>query len=483
MDLRDLFRDLPVEALPDHRVEVSGLAYDSRQVKPGDLFAALPGEVSDGRTFVKAAVEAGAAAVLAALPPLESVPIPWLTTREPRKVLGQAAVRFFDYPHRDLTVIGVTGTNGKSTVVRLVESIFQAAGIPTGHLGTLGYRFGDLDFAGTRTTPEASDLYRILSEMRDAGAEAVVLEVSSHALDRSRVEGLDFNIAAFTNLTRDHLDYHGDLEHYFATKKRLFEALTPDSQAVINASDPYGQRLLESYPEAITFGHGGGVRLEEVRLETDGIRATVVEGERSFLLESDLIGRFNVENLGAAVAIATAQSLSVQAIQEGIRRVKPLAGRMEPIPNEEGLSIFVDYAHTPGALEAALSSVRELGPDYLTVVFGCGGDRDQGKRVEMGEIAGRLADFAVISSDNPRGEDPLDIIREVERGINRNVEPQYRVVPDRREAIRRTVQQLSAQGALLVAGKGHETGQIIGKETLPFNDRDEVILALEARHG
>jgi UDP-N-acetylmuramoyl-L-alanyl-D-glutamate--2,6-diaminopimelate ligase len=495
MRLSELIAGLPVEMAPGvagelETIEVRGVAHDSRAVVPGDLFVAMAGERYDGRAFAAAAVERGAVAVLGTGSVPEGLTVPWLAAADPRALLGPLAARAYGHPDRELILAGVTGTNGKSTVATLMAAVLaEATGKPAGFIGTLGYRLGGQPFPGERTTPEAADLFRTLRQMRDQGGSGrmgVAMEVSSHALELHRVDGVGFDVAIFTNLTRDHLEFHGDMEGYFAAKKRLFEHLKPDaagSRAVVNLGDPYGRRLAAEIPGALTYGEGGAVAPLSVELGTKGIRATLAtpRGELSF--HSPLLGRFNLENLLTAAAGAEALGLPHGAIAAAFAAQPPIAGRMEPVDRGQPFPVFVDYAHTDDALTAALRSVRELARTKVAVVFGCGGERDPGKRPIMGRVAGELADLPIATSDNPRREDPLAILRAVEEGLKASGNRDYRVVPDRREAIRAAVSAAAPGWAVLVAGKGHEETQDSGGRKIPFSDREEIALALLERYG
>lgn len=493
MRLAELIRDLPVAAPAGEAgrgwadLEVSGVAHDSRRVEPGDLYVAVVGARFDGRAFAADAVAQGAVAALGPGPAPEGLGVPWLSAADPRALLGPLAARAYGHPDRELTLAGVTGTNGKSTVATLVAAVLDAAGRgPAGFIGTLGYRLGNRSFDGDRTTPEASDLFRLLRRMRKAGARAVAMEVSSHALDMGRVAGAAFDVALFTNLTRDHLEYHGDMESYFAAKRKLFDQLKPGGRAVVNVEDPYGRRLAAELPAAagvVTYGAGGDVEAREASLGTRGIEATVTTPRGDFPLRSALLGRYNLSNLLAATAAGEALGLPHEAIAAAFAAQRPIPGRMEPVDRGQPFPVYVDYAHTDDALSAALRSVREVATGPVAVVFGCGGERDPGKRPTMGRVAGELADLPIVTSDNPRGEDPLAIIAAIEEGLRASGNTAYRVVPDRRKAIRVAVDAAGPGWAVLVAGKGHEEVQIVGDRKIPFSDREEVMRALEERFG
>ncbi len=456
--------------------EITGVTHDSRTVEPGDLYVALVGQRFDGRDFARDAVARGAVAVV---------------VDETRALLAPLAAAVYGHPDRELILAGVTGTNGKSTVATLIAAILGAAGIPAGFVGTLGYRFGTQTFPGGHTTPEASDLYRTLRRMHDAGARAVAMEVSSHALDPAmgRVAGVQFDVGVFTNLTRDHLDYHPDMESYFAAKRRLFDQLKPGARAVVNMDDPWGRRLAAELPGALTFGAGGDIEATESKLDAAGTHATVRTPRGTLRFSSPLLGTYNLANLLAAAAAAEALGLPHEAVVRAFEAQRPIPGRMEPVDHGQPFPVFVDYAHTDAALDAALRSAREVaGPGgKVAVVFGCGGDRDAGKRPLMGRVAGELADLPIATSDNPRSEDPLAILAAVEEGLKASGNSAgtigYRLVPDRREAIRQAISIAEPGWVVLVAGKGHEREQIIGDRKLPFSDFDEIEKALEERFG
>ena len=489
--LADLVGGLPVAGAFPPNLRVSGVAHDSRRVEPGDLFVAWGGAKHDGRSFAAQALERGAVAVLADGPAPGAASdsasaAPWLTAAEPRRLLAPIAARLYAHPDRELCLIGVTGTNGKSTTIALLASLLEAAGKPCGTMGTLGYAFGGRSYPGDRTTPEASDFFGTLRAMRDAGAEAVAMEVSSHSLAQGRVAGAAFDLAIFTNLTRDHFDFHEDFAGYFAAKRKLFGQLKAGGRAAVNLEDEHGQLLARELPRVTTFGGDGDVRAGAVELDAEGIRGVLKTPRGDFPFVSPLLGRYNLQNLLAAVAGAEALGLDHGAIARGIAARGPLPGRMDPVRAGQEFPTVVDYAHTDAALVAALESLRELSRRKVVVVFGCGGDRDPGKRPLMGEAAGRLADLPIATSDNPRSEDPQAILRAVETGLKASGNTAYRIVPDRREAIRRAVAIAAAapaEWAVLVAGKGHESEQIIGSQRLPFSDRDELTKALEERRG
>lgn len=484
MEAARLFEGLPV-VLPSEleEVEITGVQHDSRRVEPGDLFVVIQGERFDGREFLIAAADAGASAALGVGEPPAGCPLPWIRTDDPRSLLGPLAERVYGRPSDELFLIGVTGTNGKSTMVWLIQKILETAGAPCGRVGNMSYSFRDLDLPAHRTTPEASDLHRLFRRMRDRGAGAVALEVSSHALRMGRIQGLTFDLAVFTNLSQDHLDFHRDMEDYFAAKRSLFDQLAPDGVGVVNVDDPYGRRLAEGMERVVTFGSDGDVEALGARLGLGGIRARIETPRGELEIESALRGHYNLTNLVNAVAVGEAMEIPLRDIGEGISRAGVVPGRMEPVEAGQPFPAFVDYAHTENALEHLLKSVRDLTGNRVLLVFGCGGDRDTGKRFHMGRTAGELADLVIVTSDNPRSEDPLAIIAAVEEGVKASGNDRYRILPDRRDAIQRAVGIANGDWTLVVAGKGSETGQEIQDEIYPFSDREEIARAVEEKYG
>jgi UDP-N-acetylmuramoyl-L-alanyl-D-glutamate--2,6-diaminopimelate ligase len=447
---------------------VDALAADSRDVRPGALFVALRGTRADGHDFVAAAVARGASVVVTERE--LDVPVAQVIVPDTNIAASALADVFYDRPSATLDVAGVTGTNGKTTTTHLVRDVLEAAGLPCGVIGTLGGSFRERRWELSNTTPLAIELQALLAAMRDAGAAAVAMEVSSHALALHRIDHVRFAAAALTNITRDHLDFHGTFERYVAAKRRLFD-LAP--VAVLNVDDPSGAAFARELPGAITYAIDAPAQLRATSVQLDGDGSTFeVAGLPASVA---LPGRFNVRNGLAAFGIGRALGIDDATIVRGLAATRAVPGRMERIA-AFGIDAIVDYAHTPDALENVLRAARETTRGNLIVVFGCGGDRDPGKRVQMGEIAARLADHVIVTSDNPRSEDPLEIARSIANGFERTD-----IVLDRRAAIRRAIVQAQAGDTVLVAGKGHETYQIVGDATRPFDDRDEVRIAFGKR--
>jgi UDP-N-acetylmuramoyl-L-alanyl-D-glutamate--2,6-diaminopimelate ligase len=490
MRLPELIADLPVAGDVNAAVEIFGVQHDSRNVVAGDLFTALPGARHDGRRFAPDAVARGAVAVLAAAPAEQPVDVPWLLTERPRALLAPLAHRLYGRPDLEMTMVGVTGTNGKSTVVWVCQAMLEAAGMPTARLGTLAYSFRDLDLPSQRTTPEVSDLVRLLRTMHDRGAAAACMEASSHAVVLDRLGETRFDVAVLTNVTRDHLDFHGTMEEYYLAKRRLFsERLKTGGAAVVNVGDPYGRRLVseltadgDGIPRLVSYGDGGDVRALETTLDQRGIHGRVATPRGELVLETPLLGPFNLENVLAVIAVGEALELPRDSIVAGLSGVSPVPGRMEPVDRGQPFPVFIDYAHTDDGLRNALSAVRAIAPGRrVMVVFGCGGDRDAGKRPLMGKVAGELADLVVVTSDNPRSEDPQAIMVAIEEGVRASGNSSYRMLPDRRDAIRRAMAIAGPAWAVLIAGKGNEDGQEIAGVKHPFSDREEAEQALEER--
>ncbi len=467
--------DSPIVA-GDRNATVRAIEIDSRRARADSLFVAMRGDRTDGHRFVRDAVANGARAVV--LETAEDVPegVTVVVVPDTQRALSALAAAFYGDPSHALDVLGVTGTNGKTTTTRMIAAILDAAGIPCGAIGTVGAAFGPRTWPLENTTPLPHELHRILAEMRDGGAAAVAMEVSSHALALGRVADVRFRIAALTNVTRDHLDFHRTHEAYAAAKRRLFD-LAPS--CVLNADDPLGARWTSELRAAgrtvIAYGTGGGAELvaSEIAVEPDAT-AFDVDGRR---FELRVPGRFNVWNALAAIGVARLMGVSDAASAHGLATLESVPGRMERL-HAGGVDVVIDYAHTPDALERALRSLRETAHGSLAVVFGCGGDRDRGKRPEMGAVATRLADRVYITSDNPRTEDPQAIVDAIAAGAGRRVSA---IELDRRRAIERAIADAGAGDVVLVAGKGHERYQIVGERVLPFDDAAIARDALAAR--
>ena len=484
--------------------DIVSIHYHTADVQPGGLFVAIPGLAADGHDFIDRAVAKKAAAVVAARP--VDAPVPVIVTGDTRAALALLSARFYGNPAADLVLIGLTGTNGKTTTAYIIESILAQAGLSVGVIGTIEYRFAGRRGENPMTTPESSDLQRILCEMRHAGVTHVVMEVSSHALDLARVYGCRFAAAVFTNLSQDHLDYHPDMAHYWACKKRLFtEHLAntgKSAAAVINSNDGRAADLIESLPSGksapviLTTGDAPAATIRPVACTTSGAGMSVTLATPSGPLDirSPLVGRHNLENVMNAVAVGLHLDVPLETIGRGVASLAAVPGRLEPVPNNQGIYVYVDYAHTPDALENVLQALVPLRQAGIICVFGCGGDRDRAKRPLMGAIAGRLSDITVVTSDNPRTEDPEAIIAEILDGdlqSSPRLDPAglksgnarrngHLVEPDRHRAIKLAIDLAHPGDIVLIAGKGHETYQIRGTEKIGFDDRTEAGAALEA---
>ena len=485
MELRELLAGTDViEVVGDAGVEITGLAYDSRQAGPGTAFFAVPGHTSDGHAFAPFAVQAGAVAVVVERP-LELEPfVVQAVVADVRAAMAHAAVRFYDDPTSELAVVGITGTNGKTTSAFLVRHILEQSGTQTGLLGTVKRVVGGAEEPVERTTPEAIDLQAVFRQMVDAGDRACAMEVSSHALALRRSDGIRFAVAAFTNLTQDHLDFHADMEDYFQAKRRLF-ATGAAEQSVVNIDDPAGERLAAEY-EAITFSaagaEGADLRALDVRFDAGGATFLCVGRDGEAEVALPLPGRFNVENALCAIACVSVLGIALSAAAEALAGAARVPGRFEPVDAGQPFAVLVDYAHTPDSLENVLISARQITEGRLICVFGCGGDRDRDKRPLMGAIAARLADVAVVTSDNPRSEDPLAIVDEIRAGMA-DATAEVEVEPDRRAAIALALAAARGGDTVLIAGKGHEQGQEFeGGRKIPFDDREvarEELLAMK----
>ncbi len=479
MQLRQLLQSLgtnEVEGTLDRHV--AGLAYDSRRVVPGTVFFALPGQRTDGHDYIDDAIERGAVAVVCERNGFSAARATKIVVPNAREALARAATTFHGNPSASLKVIGVTGTNGKTTVSFMVKSMLNAAGISTGLLGTIRYEIGDRVIPAARTTPEALEIQQMLAQMVKAGCQACVMEVSSHALDQQRTLGVEFDVAIFTNLTQDHLDYHGTMDGYFAAKMKLFTALQHGVKrgvAVINIDDAYGERIDERCEVAVkmTYGLGEAARLRatDITLLNDRTRFQAEFEGRTLACEMPLIGRHNIYNALAALGAGLSLNVDARVLKRALKSMPAVPGRLERVTTTEAFHVFVDYAHTDDALEQVLKTLREVTPGRLLLLFGCGGNRDTGKRAKMGAVAARLADFTMITSDNPRREAPAAIGAMIEAGY-RAIRPDgCELELDRRRAIEGILDLASPGDTVLLAGKGHETYQEFEDTVIPFDDR------------
>jgi UDP-N-acetylmuramoyl-L-alanyl-D-glutamate--2,6-diaminopimelate ligase len=487
MELQTLIAQVPeARVIGSTDREITSIAYDSRKVKRGSLFAALRGEKIDGSMFIDEAIEQGAVAILSEQPH-HNLRATGIVVPNARAAVAAIAAEFYGRPSEHLKITGVTGTNGKTTTTFLLKHICEKAMLRSGLLGTVRYEIGDRILPATRTTPESLDLQEMLFQIRSAGCRAAVMEVSSHALMQDRVSGIEFDVAVFTNLTQDHLDYHGTMDRYFDAKARLFSMLLEQKskrgQAVLNLDDRHGARIAERFAKelpVLTYGMGAraNFRASNVKIDFGGTSYQLDAKERSFLVRLPLIGRFNVYNSLAAITAASALGIDVRTAVLALASAPSVPGRLEAVPAKRQFRVFVDYAHTDDALLNVLRTLRELSPSRLIVVFGCGGNRDKAKRPLMGAVVEQHADYGIVTSDNPRREDPEAIIDDILRGMRG---PAHEVVLDRREAIFRAVSMAQPRDIILIAGKGHENYQEFADHTVPFDDVDIASRAIEAR--
>ena len=496
---------VPNAEMPD--LDMDSIHYRAQEVQPAGMFVAIEGQTADGHDFIHQALQQGAAAIVVQKEPPQSylkeclAQALWrrpiiIRVSDSRKAMADLAARFYGNPSENMTLIGITGTNGKTTVAYLIESILLQAGLKTGVIGTINYRYADKTFSNPMTTPESLDLQRILAQMLSRGVTHVVMEASSHAIDLYRIRNCWFDVAVFTNLSQDHLDFHGDMQSYWSSKKRLFtEYLTRGPKkdravAVINCNDPRGKELADRLPMPVVKTGSASdceIKAENYQCELIGTTGKAATPGGSFDFKTPLVGVHNVENILSAVGTGTALKIAPQTVKAGIEALAAIPGRLESIENSNGRFVYVDYAHTPDALENAISALKEIAPARIICVFGCGGDRDKKKRPLMGEIAARLCDLSVVTSDNPRSEDALAIIDQILPGTrqangveysDRDLEAGFEkkgfvVEPDRQRAIELGIKSSRPDDAVLIAGKGHETYQILGATTIDFDDREE----------
>lgn len=455
----------------DADLEITGITCDSRKVVQGNLFVAIPGRHVDGHIFIHEALSKGAAAIITERDLNLPGHIPLAVVPSSRVALARLASGFYGEPSKGLTIVGITGTNGKTTTAYLLRSILEASGKEVGLLGTVHHQAGDELIDSVQTTPDAVELHRLFRKMRDQGTTHVVMEVSSHALDQERTHGIEFHGAVFTNLTMDHLDYHSNMSSYRNAKARLFRDLSPRAFAVLNRGD-YASIYFGLQTRARVFWYGldqgSGIRARLVNLYLGGMAVGLSTAQEEVVVSTGLLGEHNLCNILAAATAAMAMGIGLKDVKRGIESLPPVPGRLERVATTGGYSVFVDYAHTPDAMESVLGALRTVVKNRLLVVFGCGGDRDRGKRPLMGHIGERYADCLWITSDNPRNEDPMDIIKDIVRGISGGA---YRVEPDRRRAIESALSEAKVGDVVLIAGKGHEGMQIFSDRVVAFDDR------------
>lgn len=505
MELRQLLEGITIINISgDPEGEVSTVCYSAGECQESSLFVAISGLMHDGHDFIPDAIAHGAKYVVYEKDVRFPDGITAIKVTDSRRSLGILARNYFGNPSADLALIAVIGTNGKTTITYLLESILKTAGFKCGVLGTVNYRFNDKTYPAPNTTPESYEMQKILRLMADGGVTHVVAEVSSHAIHLKRVDDCDFDLGIFTNLTRDHLDYHKTMENYFQAKKRFFSEVLPQSKKTypqkmaINSDDPWGQRILTETPfAALTYGLEGNsdIKAIDYELSLSGVSAKIDIPGKSFSVSSPLIGKFNLYNILAAVSASSILNISEEVIKAGIENMCCVPGRLESVPSSSGLHVFVDYAHTDDALRRVLQNLTVLKKKRIITVFGCGGNRDRGKRPLMGEAATNYSDLTIVTSDNPRLEDPLEIIREIETGIDQKKvkkvgadHPEiksdvhsYAVIPDRKKAIETAISIAQAGDIVLIAGKGHEDYQILGTKKIFFDDRVVAVQALKIK--
>jgi UDP-N-acetylmuramoyl-L-alanyl-D-glutamate--2,6-diaminopimelate ligase len=496
MILGDLIKGIKTKKIIGSKdIEILGISYNSREVRDGFLFAAIKGEKTDGHKYIGLALESGAKALLVEeIPKSISNSVSIIQVEDTKSALAKISANFFRHPTKELTLVGVTGTNGKTTITYLLESIWKEMGKSAGVIGTVEYRFSGRKIPSNMTTPESLDLMKLLRDMRDSGVECVVMEVSSHALDRKRVVCCHFDAAVFTNLTQDHLDYHGTVENYFNAKKKLFTEVLKASEkrekfSIINLDDPYGREIARDAGGKIIYysatSNCATVYAEKTDITHGGIWALLNTPWGKIEINSKLFGKHNLSNILAASATALSLGALPIAVERGISRVESVPGRLDRVENSLGITVLVDYAHTPDALKNVLIAVRPFTPRNLILVFGCGGDRDPIKRPIMGKIGRELSDVLIVTSDNPRTEPPERIIDQIEKGvfeIGTNDKPYFRI-PDRCHAIRKAIEIATEGDTVLIAGKGHENYQILGIEKIPFDDKEEAKIAIEEKNS
>lgn len=486
MKITELIKSCPDQvisrsALPED-MEISGMHYDSRKIETGNLFFAISGYQSDGNKFVGQALANGAGLVVSESNKISN-DVPWIKVTNCRRAMALMSAIFLGRPADQLDMIAVTGTAGKTTTTYLLRSIMEAAGRKTGLLGTINYWILDRKFSAPNTTPESLDLQDLLSRMVSAGADTAIMEASSHGIELDRVAGINFSTAVFTNFSQDHLDFHGDMESYLRSKLKLFQSLWGGATAVINRDDPAAGRVQEAVKaETLTFGidSRSDIMADKIISTPQGSKFRIKAGDRSIEVNLAIAGRHNIYNALAAAAAALSRGLSLEEIGTGLEKISRVAGRFEPVNLGQDFSVIVDYAHTPEELEHLLNAARELNPQRIITVFGCGGDRDRSKRSLMGRAVAQNSDIVVVTSDNPRTENPDHIISDILPGLSGR---EYLLLPDRKEAIYKSIELAQKGDMVIIAGKGHEDYQILGTAKINFDDREIAGEALKQRLG
>ena len=485
MKLREVLEGVPNSVIEGQLdVDISGITHDSRKVQSGNVFVAVQGEKMDGFAFIEEALQNGAQAVLSKRKKPDLFPKTWIQVLDDREALGLCSANFYGHPSRKLKIVGITGTKGKTTISYILEEILKKANQVPGVIGTIAYRGPNINISAKHTTPEASDLQKMLRQMVDGGATHCIMEVSSHALELKRVTGVEFDVVVFTNLSGEHMDYHQNMDSYFEAKKKLFHVGRNNRTAVINTDDDWGKKLISNISmEFLSVGlfPPAMVCAEKFEFDTNGTWFTAKFPSGTITLFSHLLGKPNLYNTLSSLAVSLALNIPTDAIREGLAALQGVPGRFEKIQNSLGIHIYIDYAHTDDALKNLLETAQNLAREKIILVFGAGGDRDKTKRPRMGAIAGKLADLTILTSDNPRTESPSAIISDIEQGIRTTGPKKYLILPDRKEAIKKAFSLARKDDMILVAGKGHENYQILGNKIIPFSDKDVIHEILAAK--
>jgi len=484
MKLKKLIKDIEPDKIKGKlNLNIDKIVYDSREAGPNSLFICIEGLKTDGHQYINDAYQKGAKAVVVEkkLGKYEKN-LTYIQVEDSRKAMAYLAAVFYNYPQKELEIIGITGTNGKTTTTYLIKSIIDNAGYKTGLIGTINVIIDDNKFSAERTTPESLDIFRYLSEMKKQGVKYVVMEVSSHALDLKRVEGIEFTVAVFTNLSQDHLDYHHSLQEYIKAKSELFKKIKSNKFAVVNIDDSYSDQILEVITEkVITYGiknDAADLKAKNIKINLQKLEFDIT-GIKIGTIKLNITGKFNVLNTLAAIGATKATGFNNQIIKQGLEKFEGVPGRFELIKKGQDFAVVVDYAHTPAGMENVLADVKEFVKGNIISIFGCGGDRDQGKRPLMGKIGVKLSDYCILTSDNPRSEDPDDILNQIEAGIKEaEIDTPYEIIPDREKAINKGIKKACKNDMVIIFGKGHESTQVFKDKTIHFDDREVARKAL-----
>ena len=483
MQLKRIIKDIEIEFINDYEdIDIKNISYDSRQIKEDGLFIAIDGFETDGHKYIEDAISNGAIVIIIEKE-LDNYfdDVIYVKVKDSREAMAYISAEFYEWPQKDLKLIGVTGTNGKTTTTNLIKSILENTGYKTGLIGTIGNYINKEELDSSRTTPNSLELNKLFYQMKNEGIEYVIMEVSSHAIDLKRIFNLEFEVAVFTNISQDHLDYHKTLENYINVKSKLFAQVKKDGYSIINIDDSASDKIIDNTKSTIvkySLNQKADFTAKNIELSTSGVSFKLNNYDKKINL--NITGKFNIYNALAAIAVASVLDIDYNTIKEGLEKIKGISGRFELIKENQDYTVIVDYAHTADGMKNVLKTVKELTENNIIVVFGCGGDRDKEKRPKMGKVATKYGDFVFITTDNPRSEKPEAIIKDIEKGLVKNKE-KYRIIVERKKAIYKAIEMANKNDIVVIFGKGHETYQVFKNKTIHFDDREVAREAIRSK--